>query len=344
MYLRANRRGRLAITLSLLLFLSALVGCNADVPDASSAGSGTAKGPVRVKMGTQAWIGYGPWHIAVAKGFDKAHGIDLELVNFNTDADLASAFASGQLQAGNAATNTVAQFLKAGQERTIVLLEDTSRTADAVIAGPGVRSVADLKGKKVAFEEGTTSDILLRYALSTVGLKIGDIEVVPTPASDAGSALIAGGVDAAVTYEPYISALLGQNSKLTRLFTAAEKPGLISDTLTVNTTWAKNNSAAVANLLLAWDDAVTFYRKNPKEGQQIIAKGVGVEVKDLESSFGGVEFYDLKQSNAYLKNDFPGTASVIEGILSSTGDGAGSGVKITDAVEPSYGRTAEESR
>ena len=44
-----------------------------------------------------------------------------------------------------------------------MLLEDLSTKADAILAGPGVNTIKDLKGKKVAYEEGTTSDILLRY-------------------------------------------------------------------------------------------------------------------------------------------------------------------------------------
>ncbi|MDI6104312.1 ABC transporter substrate-binding protein [Actinoplanes sp. NEAU-A12] len=326
---------RLLAVLGSVLVGFGLAACNSDVPSSS----GDAN-PARVSMGTQAWIGYGPWHIVKEKGFDKNHGIDLDLVNFNTDADLSSAFAAGRLQAGNAATNTVAQFLKAGQPRTIVLFEDTSRTADAILARPDIRSVADLRGKKVAFEEGTTSDILLRHALSTAGLGMDDIKVVPTPASDAGSALISGGVDAAVTYEPYISALRRQDSEVAPIFTAGDKPGLISDTLTVNTEWAKKNPAVVSDLLLAWNDAVMYYREHKQEAQAIIAKGVGVDVADLTTSFDGVDFYDLQQSNTYLTKEFPETASVIEKVLSSTADESASGVSIAGAVDTSYGAKA----
>ena len=133
-----------------------------------------------VGMGTQPWIGYGPWEIAKAQGFDKAHGIDLQLSTFTTDADVTSAFASNKIVATNAASITVGRLLDKYPDQAIVLVEDISTSADAIIAGPSVASVADLKGKKVAYEEGSTSDLLLRYALGTAGLTMEDITAVPT--------------------------------------------------------------------------------------------------------------------------------------------------------------------
>ena len=103
-------------------------------------------------------------------------------------------------------------MVAAGLPVKIVTLLDFSLSADAIVAGKDIASVADLKGKQVAFEEGTTSDILLNYALASHGMTLADIEPVPMPAADAGSALIAGRVPAAVTYEPYISAARAQEA------------------------------------------------------------------------------------------------------------------------------------
>src|SRR5207253_7652240 len=110
---------------------------------------------------------------------------------------------------------------------------DVSMTADAMITDGSVASIADLKGKQVAFEEGTTSDILLNYALAQNGMSIADIQKVPMPAADAGSALIAGKVPVAVTYEPYLTLAMQQNKKVKMIYSAGEDPGLISDVFVV---------------------------------------------------------------------------------------------------------------
>ncbi|MET0484048.1 MAG: ABC transporter substrate-binding protein, partial [Aestuariivirgaceae bacterium] len=127
--------------------------------------------PGDIKMGIEPWLGYGQWHIAGKKGLFKQAGLDsVEIVNFTTDADINAALAAGQLQCGNIATHTAMNFIAAGLPLKIVALLDVSKTADAMISDGSVTAVKDLKGKQVAYEEGTTSDILLNYALGQNGM------------------------------------------------------------------------------------------------------------------------------------------------------------------------------
>ena len=110
------------------------------------------------KMGIEPWLGYGQWHVAAAKKLFAANGLnDVQLVNFSEDKDINAALAGGQLDGANIATHTALVMAAAGLPIKIVALLDVSMTADAVLAGPEVKSIADLKGKQVAFEEGTTS-------------------------------------------------------------------------------------------------------------------------------------------------------------------------------------------
>ncbi|WP_028708997.1 ABC transporter substrate-binding protein [Propionicicella superfundia] len=299
--------------------------------------STTSAAPTTVGIAMQPWIGYGPWYIAKDQGFDVQNGVSLDLVTFTTDADAAAAFTSGKVVGANSAINSLGHLVHAGQEHTIVMLEDVSTTADAILAGSGVDSIADLKGKKVAFEAATTSDLLLRYALSTAGLTTDDITVVPTPAANAGAALLSGSVDAAVTYEPYISAAVAQGKDVKLLYTAGEKPGLIADVFTVNTPWAKENPDTVKSLLRAWDAAVAYLKENPDEGHAIIAEAVGASVEDLETSFEGVQIYTLDESNTYLAGDFASTAREINKIQVDSGDTDVTGVDLPSLVDTSHG-------
>ena len=197
-----------------------------DIPTTPEAGD--------IKMGIEPWLGYGQWHIAAKKDLFKQAGLGtVEIINFNTDADINAALAAGQLQCGNIATHTAMNFIAAGLPLKIVALLDVSKTADAMISDGSVTDIKGLKGKQVAYEEGTTSDILLNYALSQNGMTIADIEKVPMPASDAGAALIGGKVPVAVTYEPYLTLAMNQNPKVKMVYSAGENPGLISDVFVV---------------------------------------------------------------------------------------------------------------
>jgi NitT/TauT family transport system substrate-binding protein len=183
-------------------------------------------------------------------------------------------------------------------------LLDFSLNADAILAGKDIQSIADIKGKEVAFEEGTTSDILLNYALASNGMTIADVKPVPMPAADAGSALIAGRVPVAVTYEPYISAAQKQDPNMRLLFAAGKDPGLVSDVLVVREDVIKSKPGQVLAMLKAWDAALKDYQAHTDEGQAIIADAVGSPVADLKTAFDGVRYYSLAEAKAALAGDF----------------------------------------
>jgi NitT/TauT family transport system substrate-binding protein len=268
-----------------------------------------------VKIGLQPWLGYGPLWVAKEKGFFEKRGVTVELTTFNWDQDMTAALASDNLNVIASATNGLITNFNQSIDQKGFLVMDVSFAADAVIAGGDIKSIADLKGKKIAFESGSTSDLLINYALNSVGMSIKDVEHVPMGAAEAGLAMIAGRVDAAVSYEPYISAALGQDAGKKVLYTAAEKPGLISDMLTAKADWITKNPDAVKGLILAWDDAINFIRENPEEGGAMIAKAVGSPMTEFEPAFKGVRFYNIEENVAFLGGDFQATIKTTSEIL-----------------------------
>jgi NitT/TauT family transport system substrate-binding protein len=278
----------------------------------SSGGSGTVQQsaipskpePGVIRMGIEPWIGYGPWYIAEQKGYFKKNGIDVKIVNFSTDAQRESAFVSGKTDVSNMPTHAALLFEQQGVPAKIVLLEDESLTADAVIAKPPITSIKDLNGQKVAYEEGTTSDILIHYALAANGMSADDIQKVPIPASDAGNAALAGKVSAAVTYEPYISAVLDQNKGFKRIYNAGVDPGLISDVLVAHNSMIDDNPGQIEALVKSWQEAIQFYNSHPAQAQAIITKADGAKPGSLASSFKGVKLYSVPQNEQLLTGTF----------------------------------------
>ena len=271
-----------------------------------------------VKIGVQPWLGYGPLWVAAEKGFFKEAGVDVELVNFNWDQDLTAGLASGNLNLVAAATNTTLVNINQGIPVVGVLVMDEATTADAIIAAGEIKTIADLKGKSVAYERGATSDLLLNYALKVNGMSLADLTPVPMGASEAGMALIAGRVDAAVTYEPYVSAALRQEGGATTIYTAAEKPGLISDLLVADPTWVAANGADLEAVIRGWDMAVEFVRENPAEGGKIIADAVGAPMEEFEPAFKGVHLFDSKGNAEILKGQYQDSVKAIGEIMIET--------------------------
>jgi NitT/TauT family transport system substrate-binding protein len=295
-----------------------------------------------VRIGIEPWLGYGQWDIAAEKKIFAAQGLsNVKLVNFTQDKDLNAALASGQLDAANVATHSAMVMAAAGLPIKIVMLLDFSLKADAILADKDIASIAALKGLKVAFEQGTTSDILLNYALHANGMTIKDVEVVPMPASDAGSALIAGRVPVAVTYEPYISAALAQGSKVKLLYTAGIDPGLISDVLVVRDDMIKSRPDAVKALIQSWGAALADYKADTLGGRAIIAKAVGDTATNLATAFDGVRYYSLEENKTALSGDFA-TKTFLD--VEQAAKNAGlpiEGVSAKSLIDPSFVQAAQ---
>ena len=219
-----------------------------------------------MRIGTQPWIGYGPWWIAQDQGMFEKHGLQAELIDFVQDTEVNAAFAAGEMDAANLATHTAIKLFANGVDLRVVLLEDASYEADAIIAGAGIDAIADLAGKTVAYEEGSTSDLLLNYALAENGMSLADINTAPMPASDAGATMIAGQVEVAVTYEPYIAAAIAANPEIKLLYTAGERPGMISDVLAVPAKFLAEQPDA-ARALMRCGRRHDLLQREPRRGQ-----------------------------------------------------------------------------
>jgi NitT/TauT family transport system substrate-binding protein len=271
-------------------------------------------------MGTEPWIGYGPWWIAQAKGFFQKEGLNVQLITFQQDADLNTALASGHTQVANIATHTsIKLILNSHVAITPVLVLDDSEGADAILGSGSIKSLADLRGKTVAYEYGTTSDLLIHYALLNAKIPFTAIKAQNIPAADAAVALVAGHVDAAVTYEPYISAVAGKGKGVHVLYSSKAAPGLIGDFLVANNSLIKNHPEQVRALLRAWNDAMVYWSKNYKDGVAIMAKGVGSSPSDLTATLAGAVIYSVAQNKSLAKGLIQKRYAMVNEVLRSTG-------------------------
>ena len=319
------------------LFIAMAVGVAANATAWAGGNIPAAPEPGTFKIGVEPWLGYGQWYVAQDKGLFKKNGLeDVQIVNFTADKDINAALASGQLDAANIATHTAMVMVAAGLPVKIVQVLDVSMTADAIVAGKDINTVADLKGKQVAYEEGTTSDLLLNYALAANGMTIADVQPVPMPAADAGSALLAGQVPVAVTYEPYLTTAMNQDSSVKLLFPASKDPGLISDVFVVREDVLKSRPGQVLAMVKAWNDAVQAYNADVPGGRTIISKAIGANPDELNTAFDGVKYYSLEENKAQLTGDY--TKKIFADVEEAAKNAKllTSDVKAEDMIDPSF--------
>ena len=141
------------------------------------------------------------WSVMTAKekGYFEEEGITVNLVEFADGPTIINSLESGSIDIGYIGQG--AHKLCINGQATIFALSHISN-GDALIGGPGLTKIEDLKGKKVAYSSGTSSEDILLNSLKKAGMTMDDIEAIDMDASGIVTAMISGGVDACATWSP----------------------------------------------------------------------------------------------------------------------------------------------
>jgi NitT/TauT family transport system substrate-binding protein len=287
-----------AAAVAAVLLISGCGGGGAD--SASAAGS-----KATVRLGFSAWPGWFPWQVAQEKGLFAKNGVTVDLKYFESYTDSLTALSTGNLDANSQTLNDTLSSVSGGAKQTVVLVNDNSTGNDEIIARPGINSIADLKGKKVAAEQGTVDHYLLLLALQKAGLTEKDIQFTPLLTDAAAAAFVAGKVDAVGVFAPFTTTALGlKGSKA--IATSKDFPGAIPDHLVFGADFVKNHPTEVQAMVQTWFDTTAWIRANPDEAIAIMAKRGGVSAADYKSYDAGTTIFTRQQNlDAFASGSTP---------------------------------------
>ena len=224
------------------------------------------------------------------------------------------ALAAGQIDIAVTTVDTMLNFLNEDQSYVYLFAIDDSKGGDGIVANKEIASVADLKGKSVAYAEGSVSQFYLGVVLKEAGLSIKDVETQNMTAGDAGAAFVAERVDAAVTWEPWLTR--GRQAPHGHvLVDSSTSPGLITDMAITTPEKLEARKDDFKALYRAWVKAVEFQKTNEKEADEIMARGVGGWLEDpavFAETRAGIVYYDDA-----MNQDFMGTEQAPGGITAT---------------------------
>ena len=120
-----------------------------------------------LKIGYSDWPGFTILEVAKQKGWFKEAGVEVELAWFDYLPSL-DAFSAGKIDAVTAVATDALVNGGNGAKSKIIALLDYSDGSDMIIGKPGIKSIKDLKGQKVAIEATLVEHLLLLKALDAV--------------------------------------------------------------------------------------------------------------------------------------------------------------------------------
>jgi NitT/TauT family transport system substrate-binding protein len=255
----------------------------------------------KVAVGISGWSGFAPLVFAKESGIFSSNGVDVTLKKI-PQASRHLAIASGDIQC---AATTVETWIvwNANGVATIQLFQmDKSYGADGMVARNSIASIKDVKGKTVAASApGTAPYFTLAWFLKKNALTLKDVTVLTLEPAAAAQAFIASQNDAAMTYEPYLSAVREKPEAGKIIATTLDYP-MVMDTFGCTPKFIADNEAAVKALVKSYFDAVEGIRADEKKAYEIM----GADVKQTGEQFGNSAKYLRWQDRAANRTFFTG--------------------------------------
>lgn len=271
-----------------------------------------------VTIGISGWTGFAPLTLAKETGIFEKHGLDVTLKKV-PQASRPLAIASGALQCAATTVETWIVWNDSGVTTKQIFQLDKSYGADGIVVRNDIKTVADLKGKNVASSApGTSPYFLLAWVLNKNGMSTKDVNVVNLEPDAAAQAFLAGQNDAAVTYEPFISAVRDKSDQGRILTTTLDYP-MVLDTVGCTPDFLKANPDAAKALADSYFEALDAIKNDPQKSYEIMGADVKQSAKEFEDSAKYLKWADRAENARFFTKDFVDFSNTAADLLLSMG-------------------------
>jgi len=235
-----------------------------------------------LKIGISPWPGYEPLALAAQKGF---YGdAKIRIIRFASPTESYRALRDGLIDVAAFTADEVFHFAEVRDKPRIFLIIDISNGGDAIVAKPEIKSLDDLKGKRVGLEESALGHYVINRSLDFAKkLKISDMKLIPVDIGDHTQAYTQGKIDAVVTYEPSKSMLINAGAHV--LFDSTQIPNEIVDVLVANDHTIKEKSESLSALLNGWFKALKYIKYNQATALKEMAKNEDISLEEFKTAF-----------------------------------------------------------
>jgi NitT/TauT family transport system substrate-binding protein len=278
-----------------LFILAALVlsACGGSSTSTSTKFTGT------IHISSSTWTGYAIIYLANSKGIWKNHGLDVNFKVVEDPNDRFIAMAAGRLEGMATTVDTFARQQSAGVPAVEIFPIDASVGGDGILASKSIKTVADLKGKTIAVNQGSVSEFFLAQVLKANGLSLTDVKELNMKSGEAGAAFVANRVDVAVTWEPWLSKAKARADSQV-LVSSKQYPDLIVDSFGFRKEFIQKYPDTVKEFMRAYYDAFDYMQKNMAEATKIIGDAVGETAADVTADLSTIAMYDLKTGKTIM--------------------------------------------
>ena len=274
----------------------------------------------KVAIGISGWTGFAPLVLAKEAGIYAKNGLDVSIKKI-PQKDRHLAIASGDVQCAATTVETWIVWNANGVATTQLFKMDQGMGADGIAAKPGIDKVADLKGKTVAASApGTSPYFFLSWALKKAGLKLSDVKIATLEPAPAANTFVAGnaGLDAAVTYEPYLSQVRNKPSVGKIIVDSLSQP-IVFDSFGCTPKFIKENPKAVKALVDSYFQALDMIAADKTKAFTIMGADVKQTAQQFEESQSMLKWADRAANAKFFNGEIQAFNKDAAALLLETG-------------------------
>jgi NitT/TauT family transport system substrate-binding protein len=252
--------------------------------------------PLRIEWSI--WEGDYTLLIAKEKGFFKKHGLDVELVVYDTYTKAIPDMAGRVIDGGLFSLGDLLVLSRIAEVKGVMAYDSGGSTK--VVALSSIQKMSDLKGKRVGLKLGTYAEMDFDLLLKREGLSLRDITPVEIDPELVPQALTSGLIDAGYIYSPYDQEAIARGHHL--IYLGMDNDLLLPDMVVFNRAVIEDRPEDIQAFVDAWFEALEYRKTHAQECDEIIARLTNQTVADVALT-GDVELYDLQKNREFFAEE-----------------------------------------
>ena len=245
-----------------------------------------------LRIGITNWVGFDIVLYAQLSELFQQRGLKVELVRFDNQQDSCRAVMNNRLDAAFTSFWDVIQVDVGNGQPVILMTTNISAGSDGIVAKPEIKSIKNLRGKRVSAKLGTVNHLILLEALKAHQIKPADVQILDYSNEVAAQKITSGDIDAAIMWQP----MLGKTAieiKGNVIYTTKEVDSMVIDTLMSTDRIVKAKQIELTQFILAWFDMMHAVETKPNEVFEVVAKKLGQSPESFASDYSGLKKGDI---------------------------------------------------
>jgi len=272
----------------------------------AAAGLALAGAPAIAQSRTKVRLGYlhtlavdGQIWLGIDRGDFAKQGVEFELRQFTTGLELFQAMIGGSIDM--LATGAVMSNFPARGQGKVFLINDVEFATAQLWVRPeaGIKSIKDLKGRKISTTAGTTAHVFLDTALRANGVDPKDVEIVNQGMANAVTSFISGAVPAVALWVPFNISVREKvpGAKMLVDASAFYPKAAIVGGWVVSADYEAKNAAVLQSIIRGWASANDYFIANSEAALVELQKQhyQQVPLTDLKEQFGAQKMFTSRQ-------------------------------------------------